>query len=289
MRGTAATTFLFATLLLFNGLQTLSLAVRPFSRRTFRRINRWAASTWWGMCVIGSQLMNRTRIIVTGDDLPEDENAVIVANHQDMPDIVVLMTLARSRRRLGDLKWFVKDALKHVPGIGWGMRFLECPFVTRDWTADRHTIARTFARLREERIPMWLVSFSEGTRVTAEKIAASHEYAREKGLPLLDHVLLPRTKGFVATLEGLKDHVQAVYDVTIGYVEGVPSLWQYITGQVRRVHVHVRRFPVSDLPRVGDELAAWLIRVYQEKDALLERFYSEGAFPCEPLPADPGE
>ena len=41
----------FSTLIAFNGAQVASLIVRPFSPRTFRRINRWCADTWWGWCV----------------------------------------------------------------------------------------------------------------------------------------------------------------------------------------------------------------------------------------------
>jgi hypothetical protein len=35
----------FASLLAFNVAQTASLALVPFSRRTFRRFNRWCADT----------------------------------------------------------------------------------------------------------------------------------------------------------------------------------------------------------------------------------------------------
>lgn len=36
----------------------------------------------------------------------------------------------------------------------------------------------------------------EGTRFTKEKYEASMQVAKEKGLPILKHHLLPRTKGF---------------------------------------------------------------------------------------------
>ena len=36
----------------------------------------------------------------------------------------------------------------------------------------------------------------EGTRYTKEKYEASMEIAKKKGMPLLKHHLLPRTKGF---------------------------------------------------------------------------------------------
>lgn len=271
----------FASLLVFNAAQTASLALLPFSRRAFRRFNRWCANSWWGACVVASQRLNGTRLVVTGEDLPADEDALVLSNHQDMPDIVALMTLARSKRRLGDLKFFVKHALKWVPGVGWGMQFISCPFVRRDWTTDRERIRHTFDTLVRERIPVWLVSFAEGTRSTPEKLRANAAWAVERGLEATRHVLIPRTKGFVATIDGLGDHLDAVYDVTIGYEVGVPTLWQYINGSVKRIHVHVRRFPIESLPQLEHELRDWLLTRYREKDALLEHYYTHGAFPAE--------
>lgn len=270
-----------ATLLVINIAQTASLGLVPFSKRAFRRFNRWCAATWWGLCVIAAERFNGTRVVVSGEDVPPHENALLVANHQNMPDITALMAYARSKRRLGDLKFFVKHAIKWVPGIGWGMQFLSCPFLKRNWDRDSERVRRTFESLVNESIPMWLVTFAEGTRATPDKIRASAEWALERGLEATRHVQLPRTKGFVATIEGLGDHLHAIYDITIAYVDGVPTLWQYITGQVRQIHLHVRRFPVDALPRVDDELKQWLYDRFREKDELLEHFYRYGRFPVE--------
>lgn len=277
--GVPATTFLASTLLGFNVLQTASLAVRPVSREAFRGVNRWAADTWWGLCVTLSERMHDVRLVLTGDEIPPRENAIVVANHQQMPDITFLMAFARSKGRLGDLKWFVKKAIKYVPGVGWGMVFLDCLFVERSWTADRASIEQTFERIVQDRVPLWLVSFVEGTRVSPEKIKASHVYAQKNGLPAFEHVLLPRTKGFVATVHGLRSHIDAIYDVTIGYVDGVPSLWQYVQGFAPVAHLHVRRYPVDTLPSTDDELSAWLMDRWREKDELLKHYYEHGAFP----------
>lgn len=268
----------FSSLLLFNAAQTASLLLVPFSRPAFRRFNRWCANVWWGWCVAAARRINGTRVMTTGDDLPMAENALIISNHQQMPDILALMTLARSKERLGDLKFFVKHALKWVPGLGWGMQFLGCPFLRRDWTTDRELINRTFSTIIEEGIPVWLVSFVEGTRSTPVKIRASATWAVEHGMVPLRHLLTPRTKGFVATVGALRSHLDAVYDVTIGYDRGVPTLWQLIVGCVERIHVHVRRFPVEALPSSDAELRSWLFERYRVKDELLEKFYTTGRF-----------
>ncbi|MCU0621714.1 MAG: lysophospholipid acyltransferase family protein, partial [Gemmatimonadales bacterium] len=201
-----ATGFLFSTLLAFNVVQTASLALKLVSGRRFREFNRWAADTWWGWCVAGSKLLHGIHVEVTGDDVPMRENAIVIANHQQMPDITFLMIWARQKDRLGDMKWMVKDIIKWVPGVGWGMAFIDCVFVKRDWAADQASIERTFARLTDNEVPVWLLSFPEGTRVSPDKVERSREYAAREGLAPLDHVLVPRTKGFVASVAGLRRH-----------------------------------------------------------------------------------
>jgi len=281
-RGLAATVgalFLGPSLLMANALQILSVLVLPISRRAFRTANSTIAGSWWGACVLYARHLQGVNIHLHGDEIPRDENAVLVVNHQSMSDIPVLLDYAYNHRRLGNLKWYVKDILKWVPGIGWGMLFLDCLFIKRNWAADKAGIERVFRGLKSGRVPAWIVSFAEGTRFTPAKHERSLEYAKENGKPLLRHVLLPRTKGVVATLEGLGDHVQAVYNITIGYHGAVPTLAQYFLGQATNISVHVSRTPVAELPSTNEERTNWLFEQYQLKDNLLEEHRTSGQMP----------
>ncbi|MCU0234962.1 MAG: lysophospholipid acyltransferase family protein [Thermoanaerobaculales bacterium] len=201
----------FTTLLGFNLVMVASLLLLPFSRRACRAVTRWCADTWWGWCVSAAELAYGVRIEITGDDVPPRENALLIVNHQQMVDIPVLMKLARTKGRLGDMKYFIKREFKWFPGMGWGLQMLDAVFVARDWAADRERIGRTFARLVDGRVPMYLVSFAEGTRFTLAKLAGAQAYAREHGLPVPRHTLVPRTKGVVASIDGLRSHLDAVY------------------------------------------------------------------------------
>jgi 1-acyl-sn-glycerol-3-phosphate acyltransferase len=279
LRGVAILALGLGSLLAVNLLQLLSLVLRPFSRSAFRRANRWCGNTWWGWCVIGAEGFYGVRVITTGDDVPMRENAILVSNHQQMPDIPAIMSFARTKERLGDLKFFVKKQLKWAPGVGWGMQFLDCLFIDRDWASDREHIRETFAGLVDGKVPVFLVSFVEGTRLTLPKLEAARAYGREHGLTLPRHTLVPRSKGFAASVEGLRTHIDAVYDLTIGYEQAVPTLWQYIKGMVQRIHLHVRRFPVTDLPESADDLRRWLMARWDEKNQLLDHFYETGTFP----------
>ena len=44
-------------------------------------------------------------------------------------------------------------------------------------------------------------------------------------------------------MHGLRDHLDAVYDVTIGYPEFTPTLVNCFEAKVRRIEVHVKRYP----------------------------------------------
>lgn len=63
---------------------------------------------------------------------------------------------------------------------------------------------KTFEHLRKRELPFWMISHPEGTRWSKAKLKKSHEWAKKQGLPILNNVLLPRSKGFIATVRGLR-------------------------------------------------------------------------------------
>ncbi|MCC7441689.1 MAG: acyltransferase [Bdellovibrionales bacterium] len=292
LRGAVSSTVILVALLPVNGVQLVGVLMLPVSRRAYRGINRACAGFWWGICAWWLTRINGMRLVVSGDGLLPGENAIVVCNHQQMSDIPALLCLAASQGRLGDMKWVVKHGLKYVPLIGWGMQMLGCLFVKRAWTEDRETVRATFAAFRDEKLPLWLMTFPEGTRITESKRERSRRFGRRAGLPDLQEVLLPRTRGFVAAVEGLRGHADAVIDLTLGFPGGIPTLWQMFQGRVREVHVYARRTPLSDLPVSAEALDSWLVERFVEKDRLMAGLRREGRFrapegPTRHIPAVP--
>lgn len=60
-----------------------------------------------------------------------------------------------------------------------------------------------------------LLFFPEGTRFTSEKHAVSMEFAEKAGLPHLNNLLIPRTKGFFAITQQLRGRFDAIYSGTL--------------------------------------------------------------------------
>lgn len=108
------------------------------------------------------------------------------------------------------------------------------------------------------------------------------------------HLLYPRTKGFVATVQHLREasHVRAVYDLTIAYqrrgvFQAAPSFWETLSAgglssrRGFRFHVHARRFAIESLPASDGGLAQWLEDRWVEKGEWLEarRKWADGSQP----------
>lgn len=260
----------FVPLLFLNFMQFFSLLILPFSNRLYMTYNQTMAFGVWGWWAWSIQRLIGVKVEITGDKLPKGENAIVIANHQSMADIPVIMCLCMAEGRIPDTKWMVKDVVKYVPGVGWGLIFLDCLFLKRRWADDEAAIHRTFKKYVDRSAPLWLAIFPEGTRLTPSKLKASQEYAAKVGVKPTSHVLLPRTKGFAASVFGLKTHVQAVYDVTIKYQGGQsPSLVQFVRGDIDLVQIHVRRHALSTLPEGEQKLGAWLTERLYEKDQLM--------------------
>lgn len=267
--GPAAATIAFVPLVCINLFQMASVVVAAVSRPAFRRINTGFAGGIWTFWSILLEEINGTKVTLTGDQLPDGEDAIVFCNHQSMSDIMVIVCIARRAKTVGSMKWLVKDVVKYVPGVGWGMLFLDCVFLKRNWADDEKNIKATFSRIVDNKLPVWLVSFPEGTRITPEKKAQAQAFAEKRGMPVPQAVMLPRPKGFAASVIGLREHVKAVYSITIKYEGGARGIWPLLNGEVRQVYADVKRFPIAELPREEAGLSAWIMHEFYRKDRIM--------------------
>lgn len=262
--------FAFVPLMVCHLLQYPSLVLLPFSKKAFWAYNRVIAFMIWGWWAYALQVLVGVRIDFTGDEVPQAENAIVIANHQSMSDIPALLCLALEKKRIGDLKWLVKDQLKYVPGIGLGLKFLDALFLKRRWADDQQSVQNTFERYVRMKTPLWLLLFPEGTRSSPKKrevFRSKHPHVETQ------FVLPPRAKGFVASVQGLSSVIHEVYDITIIYPQTEPpSLIELMRGEVRFIQIHVKRYPISSLPMDDAGLTQWLNQRFIEKDQTIKTF-----------------
>ena len=101
-------------------------------------------------------------------------------------------------------------------------------YITRRWEEDRGRLARSLDYLVALGRRTQLLIFPEGTDLTPGSRERSDQYARSHGLPIYEHILHPKTTGFAYLVRHFQqaDHLDAVYDLTIGYPDQVPQVSQ---------------------------------------------------------------
>ena len=121
--------------------------------------------------------------------------------------------------------------------------------------------------------------FPEGTRFRKnckQGLAKNREFAEKYNLPTFDLVLTPRHRGFYHSVQSLGSSLDAVYDITIAYEPpewtpdgtqpDIPSMASYLVGACRRLHIHLKRIPIDEVPKDEHKFTAWLCDRYKTKD-----------------------
>lgn len=118
--------------------------------------------------------------------------------------------------------------------------------------------------------PVTIINFLEGSRFTDEK----HQQQQSP----YQHLLIPKAGGVAFTLAAMNGQLHSLLDVTIYYPDGRPSYWEYASGKVKAVKVHVRQVPIAP-ELIGDyvndaefraEFLQWLTLLWQQKDKRMQ-------------------
>ncbi|RSL70617.1 hypothetical protein CEP54_001740 [Fusarium duplospermum] len=283
MRGVVLTAPWVLYLFLADTVLSLLLPLKLFSPRFVYDASSQVARSVWAWIQLIFTRANGAHISITGDALPRDESAIVVSNHVAWSDFYLIQALAMRAGMLGRCRYFAKAQLRFVPFLGWGLWAMGMPLVSRNWLRDKSELDHVFSDMVQKAFPTWLISFSEGTRFTPAKYQESIDFCRLANRRQPRNLLYPRTKGFIATVQHLRQapHVKAVYDLTIAYqhqgtFQRAPSMWETLsTPELSeqggyKFHVHARRFPIEALPAKDEELAAWLEELWMEKGKILE-------------------
>lgn len=237
------------------------------------------ASSWIRVNVVIERVIHPVKIHQHNADieLSEKEWYMVIANHQSWVDILILQRVLN--KKIPFLKFFLKKELIFVPFLGIAWWALDFPFMRRYSTAqlkknpklrgkDIEVTRKACAKFKSS--PVSVMNFVEGTRLTKEK--------HNKQKSPFKHLLKPKAGGLAFALSALGDHIHKIVDVAIYYPGETPSFWQYLCGEVKDVHVHIRVSDIDDKMR-GDYqkdrafkigFQQHLNDIWIEKDAILE-------------------
>jgi len=217
---------------------------------------------------------------------------LILPNHQSTADVPLLMTIFSSRVGFCNKVMWIMDSVFKFTNFGF-CSWMHDDFFIKSGKAGRLT---TLVDLKEHLTSVflpkkrrYLVLFPEGGFLHKRK-AISHQFAKKKDLPLLEHCTLPRTGALDVIMDVLGpgsqqaggQKMEKIIDMTVAFPSGHPlDLLAIVTGcrEPFVTHVHYREFDCKDIPNTSEELFTWMVKLYTEKEEMLDKYYKTGEFP----------
>ena len=205
------------------------------------------------------------------DDVSLDKWYLVISNHQSWTDIILLQSYLYGK--IPPLKFFTKQQLIWVPGIGLAMYVLGFPYVKRVSkaqikanpnlrNADRDNIAEACKGFKNH--PTSILNFLEGTRRTsAKQLNQSSDYK---------NLLKPKIGGIEYVIKDMGDYLHKLIDVTIVYPNGTPTFWQFVKGECRSVKFVVSHYEIPKQVLVDNDierrssLSGWIKTIWMQKD-----------------------
>ncbi|KAJ2990574.1 hypothetical protein HDV02_004277 [Globomyces sp. JEL0801] len=264
---------------------------------------RFTQRLFGSLIIILTYLFAPLKVVMTGhhQDLNNTSFAPIIANHQIYTDWWYIWIFAYFRNSHGELKIMMMEKLRSIPIFGWGMRCFEFIFLARVWKIDQDRIVNALQKSLNDKTPMWLLLFPEGTVICDETKERSMKYAKKIDISIHPkHVLLPKSTGLYHVLKNLKSKAEYLYDFTIGYSglnsdqcpydEYPPTKVFFLNQGPKSIHMHVNRYRISDIPGMNTksydrnesvpvEFELWLRKLFMEKDEAMKLFYQTASFP----------
>merc|ERR1712126_15730 len=200
-------------------------------------------------------------------------HTIVLINHHTELDWLFCWKVGSEAGVLGNSRAFAKRVLSFLPVIGWSSFLSEDIFLARDWAKDRNNVAKAIERLGSYLSPVWLHIFPEGTRRTQEKLKESQKFAESRCLPVLQHHLTPRTKGFTFTVEE-SNSIETIIDLTVVKDKDSRSLSfkNILNGKSTRTSIFFRKFNISEIPATEEGASQWIHQLFKEKDDIISKY-----------------
>ncbi|KAH8366214.1 hypothetical protein KR093_010199 [Drosophila rubida] len=263
----------------------LLILVKPWNPVLFRKLMYYPCYAFYSqlICVVEWYGGGRLRVYMDEETAKHvgKEHGVMIMNHTYEIDWLMAWLVLDKFKMLGSSKAFAKKALSYAPILGWAWNMAEFVFLNRDFDKDKEIIAKQLKIVFSYPDPTWLLLNAEGTRFTPAKHEASVKFAQERGMTVLKHHLIPRTKGFTSSLPTIRGICPAVYDVNLVFKRDAkvrPSITAVLSGDLLEPYMFIRRIPLEQVPTEEKAAADWMQKLYVEKDRLADSFHETGSF-----------
>ena len=288
-----------------NIFQILIQPLKFLNIRLYNVLINYSKSSFIKLILINIKLFSKTKIILTFNEnikLNDLSNQlVLISNHQIYADWLYIWSLLYYLNYSSNLFIILKNSLKYIPILGWGMTFFEFIFLKRSWSTDKQSLLSSLSKL-STLDKFCLLLFPEGTTLNKNSRLRSVNFAKKINIQDLNLLLLPRLTGLFHSLRTLSvnaNQLQLV-DLTIAYPgipnDGLGGEHIYTLNSVflkssppPSIHFHLNIYYLDQIP-LGDihnmdkidedtqNFDKWLRNLWIEKDNRLSYFHDHQTF-----------
>ena len=203
---------------------------------------------------------------------------LIISNHQSWLDIIVLEKLLFQKIPIS--KYFIKEQLMWIPGLGIGFWLLNFPVMkrySREKIAknpllqgkDIENTRKACEHYKSE--PVSITNFPEGTRFSSEKQTNQNNSFK--------NLLNPKAGGMSFVLNSMEGILNKIADVSINYPQENSSFWDFLCGKINKIKATVTIKPIvkdlygdyEDDSVYRENFQNWLNALWKEKDKEISR------------------
>uniref|UniRef100_A0A0N4ZN10 PlsC domain-containing protein n=1 Tax=Parastrongyloides trichosuri TaxID=131310 RepID=A0A0N4ZN10_PARTI len=251
-------------------------------------------ATYIKLCLFIFENCSNVKIYVYGDYqsiIQNEEKSVVLSNHQSSADWVIFAILAHRQKTEYGLRFVIKSSLQYIPLFAWYIYQRGFVFVRRFGSFVMDPVERQLNYLSKLNKPYWLCIFPEGTRFDHKNYTAiekTHDWCIQHSIRAFMNVGRPYTKAFTLSINALQSHLNSVYDLTIGYnsTDGKPIRGMALNmfdlcvspSKNKAIHVYIKKIGIEKIPRTLSGQGIFMIKSFEEKEELMERFYEIGSF-----------
>ncbi|EQB61690.1 lysocardiolipin acyltransferase 1 [Vairimorpha apis BRL 01] len=145
---------------------------------------------------------------------------IVISNHLSEYDWLMILAILYKLQRYDDMCIILKQSLKNIPLLGYGMSYFGFIFLNRKLDADKEILKKGLNILKNKQ-KYDLLIFPEGTYIDKVGKEISDNYVKNNPVNLKgtnfypQEVLLPRVTGFNIIYDNLGNDMDGVIDMTL--------------------------------------------------------------------------
>ena len=203
---------------------------------------------------------------------------IIICNHITTIDFLIILVYLKYFG-INSISFLMHYKVNYIVGFGLVMYANSNINVFRNWELDQDNMCKQIDNFKTNisSKKQVLIIFPEGTRYTEDKFKTAQEFSKSKGIPVYDHLLVPKARGLWFLINSFKkaNKLGRVWDITLT----IPSMLgksAYIDNLIGKpigpVYGMIKELKIDFNYEDFETFKMWLFKTWKVKDDFMKYY-----------------